>query len=55
MAEVSVIDTRTGLAPEVSARLFQQFVITKQVMGVGLSICRTIVESRSGDNWPKQC
>ncbi|TGV63829.1 PAS domain-containing sensor histidine kinase, partial [Mesorhizobium sp. M2D.F.Ca.ET.160.01.1.1] len=44
MAEVSVIDTGPGLAPEVSAQLFQPFVTTKkQGMGVGLSICRTIV------------
>ncbi|WP_240547383.1 PAS domain-containing sensor histidine kinase [Mesorhizobium tianshanense] len=52
MAEVSVIDTGTGLAPEVSAQLFQPFVTTKkQGMGVGLSICRTIVESHGGHIW----
>ncbi|TGV26581.1 GHKL domain-containing protein, partial [bacterium M00.F.Ca.ET.168.01.1.1] len=46
MAEVSVVDTGPGLAPEVSAQLFQPFVTTKkQGMGVGLSICRTIIES----------
>ena len=45
MAELSVIDTGPGLAPQVSAQLFQPFVTTKkQGMGVGLSICRTIVE-----------
>ncbi|RUU54995.1 ATP-binding protein, partial [Mesorhizobium sp. M2C.T.Ca.TU.002.02.1.1] len=52
MAEVGVIDTGPGLAPEVSAQLFQPFVTTKkQGMGVGLSICRTIVESHGGHIW----
>ena len=49
MIEISVADTGTGLAPEVSAQLFQPFVTTKrQGMGVGLSISRTIVESHGG-------
>ncbi|RWA77674.1 PAS domain-containing sensor histidine kinase [Mesorhizobium sp. M1C.F.Ca.ET.193.01.1.1] len=52
MVEVGVIDTGPGLAPEVSAQLFQPFVTTKkQGMGVGLSICRTIVESHGGHIW----
>lgn len=52
MAQVSVIDTGPGLAPEVSAQLFQPFVTTKkQGMGVGLSICRTIVEAHGGHIW----
>ena len=52
MAEVSVIDTGPGLAPEVSAQLFQPFVTTKKHgMGVGLSICRTIVELHGGHIW----
>jgi two-component system sensor kinase FixL len=47
--EISVADSGTGLAPEVSANLFQPFVTTKpKGMGLGLSICRTIVEAHGG-------
>jgi two-component system sensor kinase FixL len=52
MVEITVTDTGTGLAPEVTAQLFQPFVTTKpHGMGVGLSICRTIVESHGGKIW----
>jgi two-component system, LuxR family, sensor kinase FixL len=47
--EVRVVDTGTGISPDVAARLFQPFVTSKpQGMGVGLSICRTIIESHGG-------
>lgn len=50
--EISVRDTGTGLMPDVAAQLFQPFVTTKEHgMGVGLSICRTIIEAHGGKIW----
>ncbi len=44
--EFRVADTGPGLPEDVRARLFEPFVTTKsQGLGVGLSICRTIVEA----------
>ncbi|MBV9827895.1 MAG: PAS domain S-box protein [Alphaproteobacteria bacterium] len=42
---ITVADTGTGIAPEIADRLFRPFVTTKaHGMGVGLSICHSIVE-----------
>ena len=47
--EFSVQDTGQGLAEEVLARLFEAFFSTKQEgMGMGLNLCRSIVESHQG-------
>jgi two-component system sensor kinase FixL len=49
MIEISVTDSGPGFAQEVRDKLFEPFVSTKdQGMGVGLSICRTIVERHGG-------
>lgn len=49
MVEISVADTGSGITDEVAKQLFQPFFTTKvHGMGVGLSICRTIVESHGG-------
>jgi two-component system, LuxR family, sensor kinase FixL len=48
--EVQVADTGPGLAAEVAETLFQPFVSTKgQGMGLGLSICKTIIEAHGGE------
>ena len=45
----SVRDSGKGLAPEVMARLYEAFFSTKaDGMGIGLSLCRSIVESHRG-------
>jgi C4-dicarboxylate-specific signal transduction histidine kinase len=49
VVEFTVNDTGRGIAPEVMARLYEAFHTTKaEGMGIGLSLCRSIVESHQG-------
>jgi len=50
--QVSIEDSGPGLAPDVAERLFQAFVSTKSDgMGLGLSICHTIIQGQGGRIW----
>jgi two-component system sensor kinase FixL len=52
LVRVTVSDTGHGVAPEVAQDLFRAFNSTKAGgMGLGLSICRTIVEGNGGRIW----
>ena len=49
VVEFSVVDSGNGLAPEVLDRLYEAFYSTKtDGMGIGLNLCRSIVESHQG-------
>ncbi|WP_119355064.1 ATP-binding protein [Azohydromonas sediminis] len=45
----SVTDAGPGIAPDVAARLFTPFFTTRREgMGLGLSLCRTVIEQHGG-------
>ncbi|MBA3592287.1 MAG: PAS domain S-box protein [Polaromonas sp.] len=47
--EFSVLDSGKGMSPEVISRLYEAFYSTKaEGMGIGLKLCRSIVESHQG-------
>lgn len=49
---VSVADRGCGIPTEVAAHLFEPFYSTKvEGMGMGLNICRTIIEFHKGRMW----
>jgi two-component system sensor kinase FixL len=50
--QVTIADTGGGIPPAIVDRLFQAFASSKpEGMGLGLSICRTIVEAHGGTIW----
>jgi signal transduction histidine kinase len=52
LVEVSVEDTGTGIGPQDIDRVFNPLFTTKAGgMGMGLSICRSIIEAHAGKLW----
>ena len=52
--DISVADTGKGIAPDMHDHLFDAFATTKKRgLGLGLSICRSIVSAHGGRQWAK--
>ena len=50
--QIRVADRGSGIPPEVQAKLFTPFFSTKaEGMGMGLNICRSIIEFHHGRLW----
>jgi two-component system, LuxR family, sensor kinase FixL len=55
MVEFVVRDSGPGFSPEIAARAFAPFASTKPSgMGLGLAICRSIIEAHGGRIWVTQ-
>jgi two-component system sensor kinase FixL len=51
-ARVEVLDHGRGIAPEIRHTMFEPFETTKpNGMGMGLAVCRTIIEAHGGHVW----
>ena len=52
--QVSVCDTGSGIAEGDTTRIFEPFISKKRTgMGMGLSICRTIIQTHGGHIWAR--
>ncbi|MEO9131669.1 MAG: ATP-binding protein, partial [Sphingomonas sp.] len=52
LIRISIADSGAGIDPAFAPKLFEAFTSTKdEGMGLGLSICRTIVEAHGGRIW----
>jgi signal transduction histidine kinase len=49
MLRIRIIDAGKGIASEIAGQIFDPFFSTKEEgMGMGLNICRSIIESHEG-------
>jgi two-component system, LuxR family, sensor kinase FixL len=52
LVRITVEDSGSGISETIASQLFQPFVTSKSNgMGIGLSICRTIIEAHGGRIW----
>jgi signal transduction histidine kinase len=52
IAQISIGDSGTGISPEDAERIFSPFFTTKSDgLGIGLSICRSIIDDHNGRMW----